>query len=79
MDAYFFKRIIRRPWFSIVSLIIAGTLCFLICSLSGYRQEQQAELEAKQKELLQAFESSLDKDNMTKKKTFAEKLKDLFS
>ncbi len=36
-------------------------------------------LSAKQKELLQAFETSLDKDNMIKKKSFAEKLKDLFS
>ena len=45
MDPYFNKRLLRRPWFSILSLIIAGTLCFLICSLSGYRQEQQDDLE----------------------------------
>lgn len=45
MDPYVFKRLWRRPWLSICSLILAGLLCVLISYLSGYRQEQQVRLQ----------------------------------
>lgn len=45
MDPYLFKRLWRRPWLSLCSLLLSGALCFLLCFLSGYQQEQQAKLE----------------------------------
>lgn len=44
MDPYFLKRLWRRPWLSLCSLILSGVLCFLMCFLTGYQQAQQKEL-----------------------------------
>lgn len=44
MDPYVFKRLWRRPWLSLCSLILSLVLCFLVGYLSGYRQEQQEKL-----------------------------------
>ena len=44
MDPYVFKRLWRRPWLSLCSLILSIVLCFLVGYLAGYRQEQQAKL-----------------------------------
>lgn len=44
MDPYLLKRLWRRPWLSLCSLILSGVLCFLLCFLSGYQQEQQNKL-----------------------------------
>lgn len=44
MDPYLFKRLWRRPWLSMCSLILSGVLCFLMCFLTGYRQEQEDKL-----------------------------------
>lgn len=45
MDPYFIKRLWRRPWMSLCSLILTGVLCFLLCYLSGYQTEQKQKLE----------------------------------
>lgn len=45
MDPYLFKRLWRRPWLSLCGLLLSGVLCFLLCFLSGYQQEQEAKLE----------------------------------
>ena len=45
MDPYLFKRLWRRPWLSLCSLILAGLLCFLLTLLSGYRQDQEVRLQ----------------------------------
>lgn len=45
MDPYLFKRLWRRPWLSLCSFLLSGALCFLLCFLSGYQQEQEAKLE----------------------------------
>lgn len=44
MDPYLLKRLWRRPWLSLCSLILSGVLCFLMCFLTGYRQEQEEKL-----------------------------------
>ncbi len=44
MDPYLFKRLWRRPWLSLCSLVLSGVLCFLMCFLTGYRQEQEEKL-----------------------------------
>ncbi len=44
MDPYLFKRLWRRPWLSLCCLVLSGVLCFLLCFLSGYEQEQQKKL-----------------------------------
>ena len=44
MDPYLFKRLWRRPWLSLCSLILSAALCFLLCFLSGYQQEQREKL-----------------------------------
>ena len=44
MDPYLLKRLWRRPWLSLCSLILSGVLCFLLCFMSGYQQEQQDKL-----------------------------------
>lgn len=48
MDPYFLKRLWRRPWLSVCSLTLSGVLCFLMCFLAGYRQEQARQLEQAQ-------------------------------
>lgn len=52
MDPYLFKRLWRRPWLSLCSLVLSGVLCFLMCFLTGYRQEQEDKL----KETQESFE-----------------------
>ena len=44
MDPYLFKRLWRRPWLSLCSLILSLTLCILVGYLSGYRQELKQQL-----------------------------------
>lgn len=45
MDPYVLKRLWRRPWLSLCSLILAGLLCVLLSYLSDYRQDQQTRLQ----------------------------------
>ena len=45
MDPYVFKRLWRRPWLSLCSLILSATLCFLMGYLSNYRQNQMDKLQ----------------------------------
>jgi len=44
MDPYLFKRLWRRPWLSLCSLVLSVTLCFLMGYLANYRQNQQERL-----------------------------------
>lgn len=44
MDPYLLKRLWRRPWLSLCSLILSAVLCILMCFLSGYQQEQMDKL-----------------------------------
>ncbi len=44
MDPYLLKRLWRRPWLSICSLVLSGVLCFLMCFLAEYQKEQQDKL-----------------------------------
>lgn len=44
MDPYLFKRLWRRPWLSLCSLVLSVTLCFLMGYLANYRQNQQEKL-----------------------------------
>lgn len=44
MDPYLFRRLWRRPWLSLCCFILSAVLCFLLCYVSGYGQEQQAKL-----------------------------------
>lgn len=48
MDPYVFKRLWRRPWLSLCSLILSLVLCFLVGYLTSYRQAQQAKLKETQ-------------------------------
>lgn len=45
MNPYTIKRLLRRPWLSILSLILTGAMCFLLCFLTGYLERQEQELE----------------------------------
>ena len=45
MDPYLFKRLWRRPWLSVCSLILSAVLCFLMGYLADYRDNQQEKLE----------------------------------
>lgn len=45
MYPYLFKRLRRRPWLSLCALILSGVLCFLLTSLTDYRQEQETKLQ----------------------------------
>ncbi len=38
------KRLWRRPWLSLCSVILSAVLCFLLCYLSSYQQSQKAKL-----------------------------------
>lgn len=49
MDLYLLKRLWRRPWLSLCSLLMSVVLCVLIGYLSTYRQEQQNRLEEARK------------------------------
>lgn len=44
MDPYFIKRLWRRPWLSLCSLVLSAVLCFLLGYLADYRQDQQDKL-----------------------------------
>lgn len=44
MDGYVFKRILRRPWLCLVSFLVSGTLCLLLCLLTAYRDRQRTHL-----------------------------------
>lgn len=44
MEPYIGKRLLRRPLLSALSLVLSGVLAFLLCFLSGYRQEQELRL-----------------------------------
>ena len=45
MAPYIGKRLLRRPWLSGLSLVLSGVLAFLLCFLSGYRQQQELRLQ----------------------------------
>lgn len=49
MDPYLLKRLWRRPWLSLCSVILSIVLCVLIGYLSDYRQEQWDRLEEAEK------------------------------
>lgn len=44
MDPYVLKRLWRRPWLSLCSLVLSALLCFLLGYLTSYRQAQQEKL-----------------------------------
>lgn len=44
MDPYVLKRLWRRPWLSLCSLVLSALLCVLLSYLTGYRQAQQEKL-----------------------------------
>ncbi len=45
MDPYIVKRLLRRPWLSLCSLLLSWVLCLLTGSLLAYRQDQNRQLE----------------------------------
>ena len=45
MDEYTFKRLLRRPWMSLLSLVISAALCVTLCSLAGYLSREKARME----------------------------------
>ena len=45
MDPYVFKRLWRRPWLSLCSLVLSLVLCLLMSYLSQYRQGQAERLQ----------------------------------
>lgn len=45
MNPYMLKRLWRRPWLSLCSLILAAVLCFLMSYITGYIRQQKQELE----------------------------------
>lgn len=45
MNPYLLKRLQRRPWLSLCSLILTAAMCFLLCFMTGYLQRQEQELE----------------------------------
>lgn len=49
MDPYLLKRLWRRPWLSLCSVMMSIVLCGLIGYLSDYRQKQQDRLEEAEK------------------------------
>ena len=49
MDPYLLKRLWRRPWLSLCSVMMSIVLCVLIGYLSDYRQEQWDRLEEAEK------------------------------
>ena len=44
MDPYLFQRLLRRPWLSLCSLALTAVLCFLLCFLWDYQQQQEERL-----------------------------------
>lgn len=45
MIKYIIKRIVRRPWLSLIGLVMAAAFCFFLCYLVRYKEGLQAELE----------------------------------
>ena len=45
MDSYTFKRLLRRPWLSLLSLVIAAALCVTLCYLTGYLRRERERME----------------------------------
>lgn len=45
MMKYVIKRIVRRPWLSLMGLVMAAAFCFFLCYLVRYREGLQTELE----------------------------------
>lgn len=45
MNPYLLKRLQRRPWLSLCSLILTAAMCFLLCFMTGYLERQERELE----------------------------------
>ncbi|MBR4907267.1 MAG: hypothetical protein IKZ44_10520 [Clostridia bacterium] len=45
MDGMILKRMLRRPWLLLVSFLVSGALCLLLCLLIGYRDRQAEHLE----------------------------------
>ena len=44
MNPYILKRLWRRPWLSLCSLVLTAVLCGLLCYMTGYLQRQEEEL-----------------------------------
>lgn len=51
MDPYLFKRIWRRPWLSLCTIVITVLMCVLMGYLMNYRQSQVEKLEETQQSL----------------------------
>ncbi|MBO4887976.1 MAG: hypothetical protein J5589_06675 [Firmicutes bacterium] len=45
MIRFVIKRIIRRPWLSLIGLVMAGAFCFILCYLVRYREGLQTQLD----------------------------------
>lgn len=45
MDGYTIKRLLRRPWLSLLGLIISALLCLLLCVLAGTLKAERTRLE----------------------------------
>ena len=45
MENYTIKRLLRRPWLSLLSLVIAAALCVTLCYLAGYLQREKVRME----------------------------------
>ncbi len=45
MDEYTFKRLLRRPWLSLLSLVISAAICSTLCYLAGYLSREKARME----------------------------------
>ena len=52
MDGMLLKRMLRRPWLLLVSFLVSGALCLLLCLLVSYRDRQQTHLD----EIRQSYE-----------------------
>lgn len=45
MDNFTVKRLLRRPWLSLLSFVIAAALCVTLCYLTGYLQRERERME----------------------------------
>lgn len=44
MDSFMIKRLLRRPWLSLLGLVISAMLCTALCYLSGYLDAERERL-----------------------------------
>jgi len=44
VDSFMIKRLLRRPWLSLLALVISAMLCAALCYLSGYLDAERARL-----------------------------------